>query len=195
MIHSGLSSFARQLGHFIKHHQVTGALSAKNTAHHRREIRRLPAVGPRMVNPFLLRAIASFWSGNDTSDLSAQRLTAQAVLAQVAAQPRSRHPRIGFHVSINIHMLGNCEESRWLKDVVGGRAQHAAMDSGQTGNSGLVVLLHKLNPDVPAPYLNVGHTGGAGTGKRVEHNGIRVCKALNQRLQAGNGLFGLCLIR
>ncbi len=110
IIHSGLSSFARQPGHFIKHHQVTAALSAKNTAHHRREIRRLPAVGPRMVNPFLQRAIASFWSGNDTSDLSAQRLTAQAVLAQLAAQPRYRHPRIGFHVSINIHMLGGGED-------------------------------------------------------------------------------------
>lgn len=72
---------------------MTGALSAKNAAHHRREIRRLPAIGPRMVNPFLQRAVASLWSGSDTPDLPAQRLTAQTVLAQVAAQPRSRSIR------------------------------------------------------------------------------------------------------
>jgi hypothetical protein len=65
---------------------MTGALAAKNTPHHRREIRRLPAIGPRIVNPYLQRAVASFWSGNYTPDLPVQRLTAQTVLAQVAAQ-------------------------------------------------------------------------------------------------------------
>lgn len=53
-----------------------------------------------------------------------------------------------------------------------------------------MVLLHQSNADITAPCLDGGDTGGAGTGKRIENNGVRACEALDQRLQAGNRLFG-----
>lgn len=97
---------------------MTGPLPAKNTAHHRRKITGLPAIRPGIVNPVLQRAVASLRPRNDTSDLPAQHLSAQAILPQVAAQPRYRHPRIKFHVSINIHLLRGSDDSHAVLRMV-----------------------------------------------------------------------------
>ena len=66
---------AKQLRQFIKQHHMAGALSLENAPHHWREIRRLPAIGPRIEDSGFQRVIWSFRASDDTSYLRAQGLT------------------------------------------------------------------------------------------------------------------------
>jgi hypothetical protein len=60
---------AKQLRQFIKQHHMAGALSLENAPHHWREIRRLPAIGPRIEDSGFQRVIWSFRASEEPSYL------------------------------------------------------------------------------------------------------------------------------